>query len=110
MTVIPLCFDCRHLDRSVPRGTFRCAAFPVDIPDAILSIEHDLHLPYQGDHGIQFEPDRRSYNCDKDQTMSQTMTPSILDRCSSPWATKCHWISPGRWRSSGRTLNAGANR
>ena len=33
-----------------------CAAFEMGIPVAILSGEHDHAEPYEGDHGIRFEP------------------------------------------------------
>jgi hypothetical protein len=54
MTLLPDCFRCRHLDRAAV-GVMRCAAFPVQIPDAIAFGEHDHRKPYKGDHGIRFE-------------------------------------------------------
>ncbi len=48
------CTFCRHLDAS---GERRCAAFPQEIPISIWLGENDHHLPYPGDHGIQFELD-----------------------------------------------------
>jgi hypothetical protein len=51
------CIECKHFDRIATReGIFRCAAFPEEIPDPILSSEHDHHEPFPGDHGILFEP------------------------------------------------------
>ena len=47
----PICNRCRHFYL----GTFRCAAYPDGIPDAILFNKVDHHAPYVGDHGIQFE-------------------------------------------------------
>lgn len=58
MTVIPQCFDCRHLDRQA--GRMACSAFPGGIPEPILLADHDHHEPYPGDRGIRFEPDPRS--------------------------------------------------
>lgn len=45
------CWRCRQY-----RGRGACAAFPVSIPDRILTNEHDHTQPYPGDNGIRFEP------------------------------------------------------
>jgi hypothetical protein len=40
-----------------------CAAFPypdTTIPDEILDGENDHHAPFPGDHGIQYEPIKKS--------------------------------------------------
>jgi len=39
-------------------GRRSCVAYPTPggIPDAIWFGEHDHHEPYEGDHGVQFEP------------------------------------------------------
>lgn len=57
MIIVPICLDCKHLDKQAPRGVMRCKAFPVGIPAPILMMEHDHHAPYPGDNGIRFEPD-----------------------------------------------------
>jgi len=52
MQIEPLCLSCKHYN-----GSFKCAAYPKNIPDAIiLNGEHDHTEPYKGDNGIQFEP------------------------------------------------------
>ncbi len=53
----PICTRCRHLDRSDrPLGEPpRCAAFPVEIPDAIYVGGFNHRKPFEGDHGIRFE-------------------------------------------------------
>jgi len=60
MTVVPLCFDCKHLTRlptgDLPPGPLRCTAFPREIPQDIQLAEFDHRKPHPGDHGIQFEP------------------------------------------------------
>lgn len=48
---------CKHLDRSEDATTFRCAAFPRGIPEAIYTGAHDHHLPFEGDNGIRYEPE-----------------------------------------------------
>lgn len=53
MTIAPICAYCKHLHTRMDRNS--CAAFPDDIPKAILHMEHDHRLPYPGDHGIRFE-------------------------------------------------------
>jgi hypothetical protein len=45
------CIECNRL-----RGGFRCEAFPAGIPPEILTGVHDHREPYEGDHGILFEP------------------------------------------------------
>jgi hypothetical protein len=50
----PICEDCLHFQPEV--GNFKCAAFPDGIPEEVLDGSVDHHEPYNGDHGIQFEP------------------------------------------------------
>jgi len=45
------CQVCSHY-----RGLQKCDAFPEQIPDKILTGEHDHREPYKGDDGIRFEP------------------------------------------------------
>ena len=54
MTVIPICIDCVHF---INDRRFTCKAFPDGIPDPIITMKHDHHDPYPGDHGVQFEPE-----------------------------------------------------
>lgn len=51
-TEIPLCAYCRHFDHI----RWVCSAFKTGIPIEIVTGEHDHHKPFNGDHGIQFEP------------------------------------------------------
>ena len=52
MNLKPQCFDCKHFNIE----TSHCTAYPkVDIPEDIISGEHDHRTPYEGDHGITFE-------------------------------------------------------
>ena len=48
-----VCAYCKHWIRKPGR---QCEAFPQGIPLAIWLGENDHHLPYTGDHGIQFAP------------------------------------------------------
>lgn len=48
----PMCFNCKHKIK----GSLSCAAFPVKIPDGIISSEIDHRKPVKGDHGIQYDP------------------------------------------------------
>ena len=52
----PICVDCAHFERGEDGIGLTCAAFPEGIPDEILFGDHDHHQPFDGDHGIQFEP------------------------------------------------------
>ncbi len=57
MTTIapPICVGCKHL-----RGDLRdpkCDAFPQRIPVDILLSKADHRRPFEGDNGIQFEPE-----------------------------------------------------
>ena len=53
MQPIIQCWKCKHYRG--PAGGETCAAFPDEIPDAILMYEHDHRKPYPGDNGIRFE-------------------------------------------------------
>lgn len=46
-----ICNRCKH----VAENGATCAAFPDAIPAVILLGRHDHHIPFEGDHGIQFE-------------------------------------------------------
>jgi len=50
---ISQCVWCRH--RTAGAGA--CRAFPNGIPDVIAKNKHDHRLPYEGDHGVLFEPE-----------------------------------------------------
>lgn len=50
----PVCARCRHYDWSTIRA---CSAFPDGIPPEIFLGENDHTQPYEGDHGILFEPE-----------------------------------------------------
>ncbi len=49
--VSELCVGCRHF-LNLNLG---CDAFPVGIPDEILTGKFDHRKPYPGDHGIRYE-------------------------------------------------------
>lgn len=53
MNITPQCFDCIHFHEG---KNFTCDAFTEGIPDKILFNEFDHTRPFEGDHGIQFEP------------------------------------------------------
>jgi hypothetical protein len=60
VTVIPVCFKCKHFrqDQSGSGDAMVCDAFPdpPGIPEAILLAKNDHSGPVDGDHGIRFEP------------------------------------------------------
>ena len=51
ITLGPRCLYCKHFTKGL-----KCTAFPERIPSAIIRWGEHL-TPYEGDHGIQFEPD-----------------------------------------------------
>ncbi len=56
MTItLPQCAFCKHLLREDITAN-RCSAFSGGIPVTIFLNDHDHRAPYNGDHGIQFEP------------------------------------------------------
>lgn len=50
-SVTPICLLCKHYRRAL-----KCAAFPEEIPEDIISGLDDHKSERPGDHGIQFEP------------------------------------------------------
>lgn len=53
---MPICIGCRHYDRSMPGPGIRCTAFPDGVPDEIFESRADHRRPFEGDHGILFDP------------------------------------------------------
>lgn len=53
--VEPACSSCKHfiLFSDPPR----CKAYPIRIPDSILSGDEDHRTPVRGDNGVQYEPE-----------------------------------------------------
>ena len=52
---IPACFHCKHF-QGVIKGKVCCKAFENGIPNDLLKEGAFHNSPFQGDHGIQFEP------------------------------------------------------
>lgn len=55
---MPLCSDCKHRWTILPKGKEYgqyCDAYPLGIPEEILSLVVDHRKPYAGDGGIQYE-------------------------------------------------------
>lgn len=48
-----LCFVCKRIDADA--GT--CEAFPGGVPGEMIVMNHDHRTPFEGDHGILWEPD-----------------------------------------------------
>ena len=48
----PLCNTCKHFINN----TLTCKAFPERIPNDILDGKANHKKPFEGDHGIQYEP------------------------------------------------------
>jgi hypothetical protein len=44
------CLECKHYE-----GQHTCKAFPVKIPEEIMTGVHDHTRPFKGDSGIRFE-------------------------------------------------------
>ena len=55
----PLCFDCARLRGVVAGVGWACDAYPAGIPVPILVNKADHRGPYEGDHGLLFEPHAR---------------------------------------------------
>lgn len=51
-TTITPCATCKHRDK---KDTLKCKAFPLGIPQVILSGENQHRESFPGDHGIQYE-------------------------------------------------------
>lgn len=59
------CIYCKHFQGATSQGNPQgnpfatpkiCAAFPQGIPQEVLLTIHDHRLPFDGDHGVRYEP------------------------------------------------------
>jgi hypothetical protein len=57
-TIAPMCMFCALFHKGpITASPLTCDAFPVGIPDDILSSEFDHRQPHEGDQGVQFAPE-----------------------------------------------------
>jgi hypothetical protein len=55
-SIFPQCLSCKnYIEKKDKKDPFRCKAFELEIPNIILTNEHDHKEPFPGDNGIQFE-------------------------------------------------------
>lgn len=68
----PICLYCKHYR---PKAlNFECAAFPDGIPEAIIESGADHRQPFDGDHGIQFEPKSKAGAVYAEQVFAEART------------------------------------
>lgn len=53
--VVPICDSCTRLEVGQQGYSYRCAAFPDGIPDAIYPGGFDHRQPFPGDGGVRWE-------------------------------------------------------
>jgi hypothetical protein len=61
-----LCYVCEHFNF----GVGNCKAFPRGIPIEIKTMKYDHRQPFNGDHGVQWAPDRKRILGENDEVLS----------------------------------------